>query len=101
LWELPDAKTLKGKRDRAILSLLLACGLRRGEVAALELDDIQRCEDHWAIVDLTGKGGHVRTVPVPDWVTDDSRVGHRGRHKERQTISMCLSGWKDLGRFHD
>jgi len=28
LWELPDAKTLKGKRDRAILSLLLACGLR-------------------------------------------------------------------------
>jgi site-specific recombinase XerD len=69
LWELPDGKTLKGKRDRAILSLLLACGLRRGEVAALELDDIQRREDHWAIVDLTGKGGHVRTVPVPDWVT--------------------------------
>jgi site-specific recombinase XerD len=69
LWELPDAKTLKGKRDRAILSLLLACGLRRGEVAALELDDIQRREDHWAIVDLTGKGGHVRTVPVPDWVS--------------------------------
>jgi hypothetical protein len=24
--------------------------------------------DHWAIVDLLGKGGHVRTVPVPDWV---------------------------------
>jgi len=69
LCELPDAKTLKGKRDRAILSLLLACGLRRGEVAALELDDIQRREDHWAIVDLTGKGGHVRTVPVPDWVS--------------------------------
>jgi integrase len=34
----------------------------------LELDDIQRREDHWAIVDLTGKGGHVRTVPIPDWV---------------------------------
>jgi site-specific recombinase XerD len=69
LWELPDGKTLKGKRDRAILSFLLACGLRRGEVAALELDDIQCREDHSAIVDLTGKGGHVRTVPVPDWVT--------------------------------
>jgi site-specific recombinase XerD len=40
----------------------------RVSVAALELDDIQRREDHWAIVDLTGKGGHVRTVPVPDWV---------------------------------
>jgi integrase len=55
--------------DRAILSLLLACGLRRGEVAALKLDDIQRREDHWAVVDLTGKAGHVRTVPLPDWVT--------------------------------
>jgi len=68
LWELPDTKTLKGKRDRAILSVLLACGLRRGEVAALDLDDIQRREDHWVIVDLAGKGGHVRTVPIPDWV---------------------------------
>ena len=68
LWELPDRKTLKGKRDRAILSVLLACGLRRGEIAALNVGDIQRREDHWAIVDLAGKGGHVRTVPVPDWV---------------------------------
>src|SRR5262249_37793912 len=25
-------------------------------------------EDHWAIVDLKGKGGHLRTVPMPDWV---------------------------------
>src|SRR5262245_3844065 len=25
-------------------------------------------EDRWAIIDLVGKGGHVRTVPVPDWV---------------------------------
>ena len=29
---------------------------------------LQRREDHWAIVDLIGKGGHVRTVPVPEWV---------------------------------
>jgi len=25
-------------------------------------------EDHWAIVDLRGKDGHVRTVPIPYWV---------------------------------
>jgi integrase len=29
---------------------------------------IQRREDHWAIVDLVGKAGRVRTVPVPAWV---------------------------------
>jgi integrase len=29
LWQLPDEHTLKGKRDRAILAVLLGCGLRR------------------------------------------------------------------------
>jgi len=28
--------------------------------------DIQQREEHWAIVDLHGKAGHTRTVPVPD-----------------------------------
>lgn len=68
LWQTPDKETLKGKRDRALLSLLLACGLRRHEVAELTADHLQQREGHWAIVDLSGKGGHVRTVPVPDWV---------------------------------
>jgi len=35
---------------------------------ALTLDHLQQREEHWAIVYLVGKGGHVRTVPVPDWV---------------------------------
>jgi integrase len=68
LWQAPDHQRLKGKRDRALLALLLACGLRRHEAVALRLDHLQQREEHWAIVDLVGKGGHVRTVPVPDWV---------------------------------
>jgi site-specific recombinase XerD len=48
--------------------MLLGCALLRREVAELTLDLPQRREDHWAIVDLIGKGGHIRTVPVPDWV---------------------------------
>jgi site-specific recombinase XerD len=66
LWQSPDAETLKGKRDRAIIAVLLGCGLRRRELADLTFDHLQRREDRWAIVDLVGKGGHVRTVPVPD-----------------------------------
>ena len=38
---------------------------------ALTLDHLQQREEHWAIVDLMGKGGHVRTVPVPDWVRNE------------------------------
>jgi site-specific recombinase XerD len=68
LWQAPDQQRLKGKRDRALLALMLACGLRRHEVVALTLGHLQQREEHWAIVDVVGKGGHVRTVPVPDWV---------------------------------
>src|SRR6516164_2952386 len=85
LWQAPDKERLKGKRDRALLSLLPACGLRRHEVAELAIDHLQQREGHWAIVDLSGKGGHVRTVPVPDWVyrelstwTEAAGI-HRGR----------------------
>jgi integrase len=60
--------TLRGKRDAGMLGLLLGCGLRRSEVANLEIERIQRRDGHWAIVDLVGKAGHVRTVPVPLWV---------------------------------
>jgi integrase len=48
--------------------VLLGCGLRRAELSGLEIDDLQIRQGHWAIVDLVGKGGHVRTVPMPLWV---------------------------------
>jgi site-specific recombinase XerD len=80
LWQLPDPDTLRGKRDRAILTVLLGCGLRRRELTELTTEHFQRREEHWAIVDLIGKGGHVRTVPVPTWVkqaVDDWLVAAR------------------------
>jgi len=37
LWQVPDPNTLKGRRDRALLGVLLGCGLRRREAAELDL----------------------------------------------------------------
>jgi integrase len=68
LLNAPDPETLGGKRDRAILALLIGCGLRRAEVLNLEVDQIQQREGRWVIPDLVGKGKRRRTVPVPSWV---------------------------------
>jgi len=62
--------TLREVRDHAMLAVLLGCGLRRGELLAMQLGWIQQREEHWVIADLVGKGGHVRTVPMPAWVKD-------------------------------
>ncbi len=64
----PPVDTTRGKRNRAILALLLGCGLRRTEATRLRFHDIQRREGRWVISDLVGKGGHVRTIPIPAWV---------------------------------
>ena len=59
---------MRAKRDYAMLAMLFGCGFRRSEPVGLELNEIQMRQGHWAVVDLIGKGGHIRTVPIPGWV---------------------------------
>jgi site-specific recombinase XerC len=56
---------LKGKRERAMLALLISCGLRRAELVALEVNKIQQREGRWVIPYLAGKGSRLRTVTIP------------------------------------
>jgi site-specific recombinase XerD len=63
-----DTTTKKGLRDRAMLAILLGCGLRCSEVAALTVAHIQQRDNRWCIIDLVGKHGRVRTIPMPTWV---------------------------------
>lgn len=67
LLNAPDVTTLKGLRDRAVLAVLLGCGLRRTEAAGLTWESIQQREGRWAIVDIIGKRGRVRSIPMPAW----------------------------------
>ena len=46
----PDPCTLKGKRDRAILALLISFGLRRAELVGLGVDRSQQREGSFHIL---------------------------------------------------
>jgi integrase len=63
-----DRNSLRGKRNYAILAMLIGCGLRRGELLGLRVDTIELREGRWIVANLMGKAGHVRTVPIPAWV---------------------------------
>ena len=49
LLEATSADTLRSKRNRAMLSLLIGCGLRRAELLGLTMNSIQSREEHWVI----------------------------------------------------
>lgn len=51
LLERCDAGTPRERRDRAMLAVLIGCGLRRAERLTLTLESIQQREDHWVIAD--------------------------------------------------
>jgi site-specific recombinase XerD len=60
----------------------------------LTFDHLQRREDHWAIVDLIGKAGHVRTVPMPDWVKRaiDDWLNAAAIHQGKLFRCVCRRG---------
>ena len=75
LLEVPDRSTPLGRRDRAILELFYASGLRLSELVGLDLDDVNVSA---RMVRVLGKGGRERLVPfngatvrsLREWVGD-------------------------------
>ena len=63
LLEAPSAETDVGVRDRALLELLYACGLRVSEALNLDLEDLSLDD---ATVRVIGKGDRERRLPVGD-----------------------------------
>jgi site-specific recombinase XerD len=70
LLEEANGEDLRSIRDLAMMAILLGCGLRRAELSAQKVEDMEVRQRDWAIVDLVGKGSHVRTVPMPNWVKE-------------------------------
>jgi len=89
LWQLADGQILTGKRNRAILAILLGCGLRRRELAELAMESLQPREEGWAIVDLVGKGKAHADCPCAELGKRNPRYPVSGsRHTKRSAIPM-------------
>ena len=92
----PDTDQPRGLRDRAMLELLYACGLRVSELTALRFDQIHTAH---GVIRLTGKGGRERIVPIGedarDWVEHyvaTARPALLGRHGSSDAVFITSRG---------
>lgn len=110
LIEAPDCETPSGLRDRALLELLYASGLRISEACGLKPDSIHWAGDYLVIM---GKGKKERIVPIyqraktalqeylrngrstfdPENRCPTLFVGARGKPLSRKTVFRRLKGY--------
>lgn len=85
LLNAPDADTLQGMRDRAILSTLLYHALRRAELCALTVGDLQMRRGVLHL-QVHGKGDKVRYVPLHPATAEriDAYLERAGHREDRQ-----------------
>ncbi len=63
----PDANTPLGLRDRSMLELMYACGLRVSELVGLQIAQVNLRQ---GVVRITGKGGRERLIPLGEEALD-------------------------------
>ncbi len=83
-----DRRRATGRRDYAVIVLMLRLGLRAGEVAALRLNDLD-----WraGLVTVHGKRGHVDQLPVPADV-GEAIAGYLRRGRPRTAARQVFVG---------
>ena len=79
LLEMPDTATPLGRRDRAILEMFYASGLRLSELVGLNIDDVNLSS---RVVRVLGKGRKERIVPI--------------NHSAEEAIRAWLVDWSAL-----
>lgn len=112
LLEVPDTSTPLGRRDRAILELFYASGLRLSELVGVDLQDINLSS---RVVRVMGKGGKERIVPfnqateraIRAWLSDRAAIvaegttsparGARGRAQRDEPLFVNYRGGRLMG----
>jgi integrase/recombinase XerD len=113
ILEAPPGDDPVGIRDRAILELLYACGLRVSELVGLDIDRVDLANQHVRVI---GKGNKERRVPMGDearerlhryrvgpreaWTagkpTPAVFVGQRGRRLSREAVWRLVKRWSEV-----
>lgn len=101
LIETPDTKEVLGIRDRAILEVMYATGLRVSELIGLQLKDLHLS---MGLLQTTGKGDKERIVPLGDlaiqWIEtylEEARPFLTRKHPEESHLFVNNHG-KQLSR---
>ena len=89
LLEMPDVSTALGRRDRAILELFYASGLRLSELVSLDLDEVNL---RARMVRVMGKGAKERLVPFNGSTEDSIRACLADRAAFRQGGTPKVQG---------
>lgn len=117
LLNAPDLSEPPGLRDRAMLELLYACGLRVSELVGIKTTEVSLSD---AVVRVTGKGSKTRLVPMgeeaADWIgrylkdarpeilqkrlSDSLFVTNRGEAMTRQAFWYLIKRYALLAGIH-
>ncbi|MDR4508490.1 MAG: tyrosine recombinase XerC [Candidatus Brocadiaceae bacterium] len=89
LLNLPDMKTITGIRDKAIMETLYSAGIRVGELAAIDVIDVDR---HNGMVKVKGKGKKERLVPIGVHAISAIQVYLEGRRSNHQALFLNNRG---------
>ena len=103
LLEMPDVSTPLGRRDRAILELFYASGLRLSELVGLDLEDVNLSA---RMVRVMGKGRKERLVPfntsarqaIAAWLPDRALVSSSSRPATSDPLFLNARGSRLTGR---
>jgi len=93
LMEQPDVSTPLGLRDRAMIELLYATGMRVSELVGVRTSDLHLKEQYLTCI---GKGNKERLIPIGEqaahWVDRYMRDGRRTLLRGRSSPRLFLNG---------
>lgn len=88
----PDRRGLQGRRDHAILAILMSAGLREAELCSLNVGDVAPKWSHHVLTVRHGKGDKPRSMSLADevWATIAAYLELRGQVQPDEPLFLTL-----------